>query len=222
MDRKETLPRGFTVTAHTGCEETADNSLESIRAGANAGADIVEFDLRFDESGKGILSHDEGKENPVTLEEAFSTVASFQGLKVNVDCKTTDNLKDVYRLSEKYGITDRIFYTGIEEKDVDAAKTQTPQISYFLNYKVKVFKKKNGKYISSLISLVKEKGAVGINLKHTQCSKKLVEMFREEGLFVSVWTANNPRIMKKCLSFAPDNITTRYPSTLIKLIKKQK
>ena len=54
------LPENFTVTAHTGCEDTADNSLEAISAGIAAGADIVEFDLRFDSEGKGILSHDEG------------------------------------------------------------------------------------------------------------------------------------------------------------------
>ncbi|MBE6776118.1 MAG: glycerophosphodiester phosphodiesterase [Ruminococcaceae bacterium] len=216
------LPELFTVTAHTGCEGTKDNSLEAIKKGAESGADIIEFDLRFDKDGNGILSHDETEDKAVTLEEAFELVSSFDGLKVNVDCKTTDNLSDVYRLSERYGITDRIFYTGIEEKDVAAAKTQTPEISYFLNFKAKSLKKKNEKYISSLISLVKEKGAVGINLRHSQCSKKMVEMFRAEGLLVSVWTANSTRVMKKCLSFSPDNITTRYPSALLDMINNLK
>ncbi len=216
------LPKNFTVTAHTGCEGTKDNSLEAIKKGADAGADIVEFDLRFDKDGKGILSHDETEGTAVSLEEAFGLVASFDKLKVNVDCKTTDNLTDVYRLSEKFGITERIFYTGIEVKAVDAAKMQTPQVPYFLNYKVKILKKSNEKYIRSLIDLVKEKGAVGLNVKHTGCSKKMVKLFRKEGLLVSVWTANSTRVMKKCLSFEPDNITTRYPSTLIELINKSK
>ncbi len=216
------LPQSFTVTAHTGCEGTKDNSLEAIRKGREAGADIVEFDLRFDSTGRGILSHDENGKDPVALEEALSLISAYDSLKVNVDCKTTDNLKEVYRLGEEYGITDRLFYTGIEEKDVDAAKTQTPQIPYFLNYKVKRSKKKNKEYISSLISLVKEKGALGLNINHRQCSKKMVEMFREEGLQVSVWTANSTFVMLKCLSFAPDNITTRHPSDLRKLIANLK
>ena len=42
-----TLPEGFTVTAHTGCEGADDNTLESISRGAVAGADIVEIDLHF-------------------------------------------------------------------------------------------------------------------------------------------------------------------------------
>lgn len=216
------LPEGFTVTAHTGCEGTKDNSLEAITAGKNAGADIVEFDLRFDGDGNGILAHDEDEKNAVSLEEALKTVSSFEDLRVNVDCKTTDNLREVYRLGEKYGITDRLFYTGIEEKDVEAASQQTPQIPYLLNYKVDKSKKNDEEYILSLINLVKEKGAPGLNINHGQCSRKMVQMFREEGLTVSVWTANSVIAMLRCLSFSPDNITTRYPSTLIKIIKKFK
>lgn len=216
------LPENFTVTAHTGCEDTADNSLEAISAGIAAGADIVEFDLRFDSEGKGILSHDEGAENPVTLEEALKLVAENDRVKVNVDCKTIDNLREVYRIGESYGITDRLFYTGIEEKDVAAAKEQTPQIPYFLNYKVDEKKKNDEQYIKSLIALVKEKGALGLNINHGQCSRKLVKMFREEKLMVSVWTANSVKIMLKCISFAPDNITTRYPQTLTEIIEKFK
>ena len=105
----KSLPDGFTVTAHTGCEGTRDNSLESISAGYAAGADIVEFDLRFDAEGKGILSHDEDEKNPVTLEAALEAVASYESLRVNVDCKTTDNLSEVFTLGEQYGITDRLF-----------------------------------------------------------------------------------------------------------------
>ncbi len=216
------LSMDFTITAHTGCEGTEDNSLEAIHKGREAGADTVEFDLRFDMSGKGILAHDEYENNPVSLEEALKAVSQYDTLRVNVDCKTTDNLKEVYRIGEKYGITDRLFYTGIEEKDVEAARTQTPEIPYFLNYSVEKLKKNDDDYISSLISLVKEKGAVGLNINHGQCSKKMVKMFRDEGLQVSVWTANDIFAMLKCISFAPDNITTRHPSALIKLIEKLK
>ena len=217
-DGVKNLPATFTVTAHTGCEGTKDNSVESIITAGKSGADVTEFDLRFDKSGGGILAHDDNEINSVTLEKALGTVSAFDSLKVNVDCKTTDNLKEVYRLGEELGITERLFYTGIEEKDVQAAQLQTPQIPYYLNYKVNRSKKNDEQYIRSLIVLVKEKGALGLNINHGLCSKKMVEMFREEGLAVSVWTANDVFSMIKCLSFSPDNITTRYPATLIKLI----
>ena len=216
------LPENFTVTAHTGCEDTADNSLEAISAGIAAGADIVEFDLRFDSEGKGILSHDEGAENPVTLEEALKLVAENDRVKVNVDCKTIDNLREAYRIGESYGITDRLFYTGIEEKNVSGVREQTPELSYFLNYSPDAKKKNDEQYIKELISLIKEKGAVGLNVRYTNCSKKMVEMLREEGLMVSVWTANDVLAMVKCVSLSPDNITTRFPTALLKMINSVK
>jgi hypothetical protein len=41
------LPEEFTVTAHTGCEGTKDNSLDAITVGFGYGADIVEIDLGY-------------------------------------------------------------------------------------------------------------------------------------------------------------------------------
>ncbi len=51
------VPRPL-VTAHTGCEGTAENSLDSIVAGVEAGADAVEIDVRATADGVGVLLHD--------------------------------------------------------------------------------------------------------------------------------------------------------------------
>ena len=37
---KLNLPEGFTITAHTGCMNTAENSLDSIKTGIENGANI--------------------------------------------------------------------------------------------------------------------------------------------------------------------------------------
>ena len=73
---KTPLPAGFTYTAHTGCMDTDDNSLESIEKGAEYGADIVEFDLNFTADNTPVLCHDEPKGGEVTLEEAFKKLGS--------------------------------------------------------------------------------------------------------------------------------------------------
>ena len=46
------------VTAHSGCENTPENSLESMVAGIAAGADTVEIDVRATRDGTPILMHD--------------------------------------------------------------------------------------------------------------------------------------------------------------------
>ena len=214
-----TLPRGFTVTAHTGCEGTDDNSLEAIRKGYESGADIVEFDLNFTADGSPVLAHDEAVEGSPTVDEAFALIAELEGLYVNVDCKKTDNLTEVVAIAEKYGIKDRIFYTGIEEKDVNAVNTQTPEVTYWLNVDVSKAKKSDTQYINSLCDKVIKCGAVGINLNHKSCSEELIRVFRERGLLVSIWTVNNEYDMVKALGLGADNITTRKPSKLKALIE---
>ncbi len=214
------IPEGFTVTAHTGCEGTQDNSLEAIEKGA-ATADIVEFDLNFTESGEPVLAHDKAEADSITLEEAFNTVAKYENLRVNVDCKATDNLKIVPEIAEKCGILDRIFYTGIEEKDVEAVKMQTPDVEYYLNFDVNKSKKNDEEYISSLVQKVKDAGAKGLNINFGGASKKMVDIFHSEGLEVSVWTVNKEMQMHKVLALGCDNITTRQPAMLRDVIESK-
>ncbi len=219
---KRALSEEFTVTAHTGCEGTADNSLEAIKKGYESGADIVEFDLRFTKSGEPVLSHDGAGKNCVTLKEAFELVAQCGNLKVNVDCKTVDNIGIVPKMAQECGIRDRIFYTGIESDKVAKVQELSPDVEYYLNTKVSKLRKHNEKYIRSLVELIKDNGAVGINIRFSQASKKMIDIFREEGLKVSLWTVNKEKDMHKVLELKCDNITTREPTKLIEIINSKK
>lgn len=213
------LPVGFTLTAHTGCENTPDNSLEAITKGFESSADIVEFDVRFLSDGTPILSHDKTESADVTLDDALKLVSGYEGLKVNLDIKTKTNLPAVLETVKKYSLLSRVFFTGIELNDIDTVKKQTPEIEYYLNIGVSRIRSISKKYLLSLADTTKNCGAVGINMSHKSCTKKLVEIFHERGLQVSVWTVNTPKSMKRILSFGVDNITTRKPTELKKMIE---
>ena len=212
------IPDGFTVTAHTGCEKTKDNSLDAITIGFGYGADIVEFDLNFNNEGVAVLSHDEPKGKEHTLEEAFELVAGYNNLLVNVDVKNTKDLRQVKELAEKYNLSERIFFTGITEADVEAVKAQTPDISYYLNKDLDKSRIEDIVYIEELIALVKNLGARGLNIKFSTCSSLMVDMFHKEGLEISVWTVNKKSDMKKVLTLGCDNITTRNVSDLLAML----
>lgn len=212
------IPNDFTITAHTGCMDTEDNSLESIKKGIENGAQIVEFDLYFNAQGVPVLSHDEPKGNEITLDEAFEYISTFENVKVNVDVKTTDDLAQVYVLAEKHNVVDRIFFTGINEDFVEVVKKDCPQIPYYLNMDVDKSKNTDKEYLLSLVEKVKTEGAIGINFNYKSASKELVDVFHENGLQVSIWTVNDEYNMYKILSFGPDNITTRHPDKLSKII----
>lgn len=217
-----TLPDAFTITAHTGCMDTEENTLDSIKIGVENGASIVEFDLYFTKDGEPVLAHDEPVGGEVTLDEAFEYISKIDNIKVNVDVKTCDALDKVYPLAEKHGIEDRIFYTGINEEDVEIVKKDSPQVEYYLNVDVKASKADEKDYILTLVEKVKNAGAVGINFNYKSATKELVDIFHENGLLVSIWTVNDEYNMYKILSFAPDNITTRNPDELSRIVNEIK
>ncbi len=214
------LPEGFTVTAHTGCEKTRDNSLDAITLGWGYGADIVEFDLNFNKDGIAVLSHNEPKGNEVTLDEAFSLISGYNKLRVNVDVKNTLDLKQVFILAEKHGILDRIFFTGITADFVEDVKNQTPEVLFYYNKSIDKTKINDTSYINSLIEEVKAVGAAGLNIHYKSCSNLLVSEFHKAGLQVSVWTVNKKHHMAKILTMGCDNITTRKPSELMSIIER--
>lgn len=213
------LPSDFTYTAHTGCVKTKDNSPESIETGAGFGADIIEIDLHFLPDGTPVLSHDKPNGNETPLEEAFKTICEFEKLKVNVDVKSVDNLQAIYPLAKKYGLENRIFYTGVHSGFLEAVKKDSPEITYYLNVNVKKPRYQTKEYLQSLVDEVKKSGAVGINFNQKGATKKLVDIFHQNGLPVSIWTVNRKRDMLKILSLSPDNITTRRPDKMQKILK---
>lgn len=218
---KTSLPPGFTYTAHTGCVDTADNSLESIEKGAENGAEIVEFDLNFGSDNVPVLSHDEPKGEEVTLEEAFKKLSEYETLRANVDVKNTANLGEVQALAEKYGILDRIFYTGIELEDVETVKRDSPKVTYYLNVSVDEKKNKDSDYIATLVKTVSDCGAMGVNFNKDCATKEIVTAFHENGLLVSIWTADKDYDIYRVLSFAPDNITTRNPHRMKEILRER-
>lgn len=213
------LPDDFTVTAHTGCMKTAENSLESIKAGAQSGADIVEFDLYFTKDLTPVLAHDEPVGGEITLDEALAYLSLFANTRANIDIKRTDALDKVSELVTEYGLSDRVFFTGVNEEFVDAVRAGCPDIEYYLNLSVDKKKFRDSEYIASLIEKTENAGAIGINLNKNGATEELVKAFHDAGLLVSVWTVDKEPDMHKMLELSPDNITTREPELLCKIIE---
>lgn len=105
------------ITAHSGCEGTERDSLESIKIAIDLGVDAVEVDVRKGPDGTLRISHDR-KESAATygvvpsLEEVFELLRPT-ALSVNCDLKEREHLYDVLDLAWKYGFgRDRLILTG--------------------------------------------------------------------------------------------------------------
>ena len=79
------IPEGFTLTAHTGCEGTKDNSLDAITLGFGCGADIVEIDLDdFGIDGTGELTYAAGGYEPL-FSNSDNTIFRIIGLVLGLN-----------------------------------------------------------------------------------------------------------------------------------------
>ncbi|HOO22639.1 MAG TPA: glycerophosphodiester phosphodiesterase [Clostridia bacterium] len=215
------LSENFTITAHTGCEKTPENSLESIVKGIASGANVVEFDIRFLEDGTPVLCHDEDEKSysSVTAPAALALLAQYS-CKVNLDLKETSHLENLAYFVELYDLGDRCFFTGVSADMVDDVKEKAPEIPYYLNIKVPLTKKHNLAYAKKLGSQALDAGAIGVNLNYKGVTKENVSVWKDMGLLVSVYTLNRAMDINLALYKGVDNITTLKPSLAKKIIGK--
>lgn len=113
MDAEIMIHRPF-ITAHSGCDGTQQDSLDSVQKGIELGADAVEVDVRQAVDGTLILSHDKPAAGAAraTLEEAMAMVARA-GIGINCDIKETGAIPGVLALAKKLGLPrERLILTG--------------------------------------------------------------------------------------------------------------
>lgn len=219
--RKLALSTSFTVTAHTGSMGTQENSIHSIDTAIEAGADVVEFDVRFRPDNTPVMAHDPVLSNKkgIPVEAAFKVLAQ-EGvtIKINLDLKETDNLEALQALAEQYGLLERAFLTGVTEHMVPDVRVQCPKLPYYLNFFPSRNKLIGEKYQKKVLRLLDETGAIGINCNYLSSSERLAKLLHENGYLLSVWTVNNEDQMARALVNGVDNITSKVPDQVNHLI----
>jgi glycerophosphoryl diester phosphodiesterase len=105
------------ITAHSGCDGTEQDSLDSILAGIRNGADAVEVDIRRNSAGELVLSHDRDESGAyrgrVTLAEAFDLVIRDGGMGINCDVKERETIPAILDLAGRRGLgPGRLILTG--------------------------------------------------------------------------------------------------------------
>lgn len=211
-----TFVDNFTITAHSGAYGTEMNTVDSVKAAIDNGAQIVEVDIRQRPDGTVVMSHDlvvtNNDGNP--FEDALALLKD-SSIMVNLDIKDTKALNNLHSLLVEYNVLDRAFLTGIETINVKAVKeSDCADMDYYLNYipsRSKVF---FDEYRQKLIELLEETGAVGINCNYKYANSQLSTLLHKKGYKLSVWTVDTRRKAKKMLAIKPDNITTKQPEMI--------
>lgn len=219
-ERKLTFVEGFTITAHTGAYGTVMNSIESVQAAIENNAEIIELDIRQRPDHTLVMSHElVVTNNDGTVLEDALVLLKDTDIKINLDIKETRVLNSLYQLLVENNLVERSFLTGIEVINVKAVKeSDCANMDYYLNYKpirTKVFFEE---YRQKLIDLLEETGAVGINCNYKYANSQLSTLLHKKGYKLSLWTIDSERNARKALVIKPDNITTKDPEMLEKVI----
>lgn len=215
-----TFVENFTITAHTGAYNTPMNSIEFVKTAIDNNAAVVELDIRQRPDSTLVMSHDIVVTNNdgVELESAFEMLKNTN-IQINLDIKETKVLNSLYAMLTEYNLVEQSFLTGIETINVKAVKeSDCAGMRYYLNYmpsRTKVF---FDDYRQKLIELLEESGAIGINCNYKFASSQLSSLLHKKGYKLSVWTVDTERKAKKMLACKPDNITTKSPEMIQKVI----
>lgn len=217
--KAKNLPDGFTITCHAGAFHTKANSIKSVRAAVEWGAQTVEFDVSFRPDGTPVIIHNPSPEynQGALLEKAFDEVTKSNTCQINLDIKSTANLSAVDELVKLKGLEKRVFYTGVFEDWVETVRNSS-SIPYYINYNPSKEESSDADYVENIVNKAIKLGAIGINSNFTGVSELMINTARKKGLLLSLWTANKIPDMLTALSLCPDNITTKNPHILKKLI----
>lgn len=224
-NKKLDLSGSLTVTAHTGSMGTADNSIASIQKAIEAGADVVEFDVRFRPDGTPVMAHDSVASNHegVPIKDALKLLSQDGiNIQINLDVKETDNLALLQNMVKQYNLLNRSFFTGVTEEFVPEVKRLCPEIQYYLNYSPDKNKLNSEDYQQELLEVLKTTGAIGINCDYNNSNKYLAELLHQNGYLLSVWTVDDENEMVHQLTSDADNITSKNPDKLIDIMRKLK
>lgn len=214
------LPEGFTITAHSGAFNTPDNSEEFVKKAVSESCAVIELDVSFRPSLLPVIIHsDSPSENEgIPLQKAFEIIAKHPGIKMNLDLKSFSNLPEIDKMLRAFELFDQAFFTGVSESTAPIVKANS-SVPYFINVETTQGEKNKPALAERVADRIISAGGIGINSHYNSVSKEIVRAARLRGLKVSVWTANDVPAMRKCLMLLPDNITTRHPDKLKKLIE---
>ena len=125
------------ITAHSGCEQTERDSMESVDRAVALGADAVEMDVR-QVDGVLVVSHNaltaaESRGKP-SLEEVFLRLKGT-GLRLNCDIKEPYALYAVLNMAARHGFgPQRLILTGsVSPEQIARAPFITKAAAVFLN-----------------------------------------------------------------------------------------
>ncbi|EIP96705.1 glycerophosphoryl diester phosphodiesterase [Opitutaceae bacterium TAV1] len=238
------------VTAHRGdCEKFPENSLESIRAAIETGADWVEVDVRATRDGALVLCHDEttGRTGDRDLRISETTLADLLAVNlgrhgVNIRMPTlveslalirtqnrtrislqpkADIVSAIVRAIRELGVEDRAGFNDGDLAKLKQAKALLPQAVIFRDCHTYAAGSDGDAALAHDISQTQAHGFEAIVLRKDTVTPKRAAMIRKAGLEPGAWTVNDESEMRMLFAAGVERIYTDFPRTALNAMMRK-
>jgi len=213
------------IIGHRGAAGLApENTLEALRAGTKAGADILEFDVRLTADDVPILSHDSQmhgrtvrKTTIADLQAAglVTTLAEvldefFGNILLNLEYKPTDNVDIVYELVKQHVKTeddwDNILFSSFHVRALGRLRQLDPQVNLALLHSINPF---------AFVTYQRRLQLTAVGWHRLHVNNLATTIAKKADLFSYVYTVNRPKAAQLLEQKGIDAVVTDYPDRMV-------
>ena len=223
------------VIGHRGAAGVApENTLASLEAAVEAGADIVEFDLQPDLR----LGHSSGESaaDAISVDDALDYLRAH-GRGVQVDLKLPGYEAEALQAVRRHGLEEHALFSTTWPATMQELARLAPSLPRAIGYPRDRLGVSNlpwppiagraGAAAARVAMplrvplLIKRTGATVLALHHTLCSRTVVRIAHSLQVPVLAWTTNDPAAVRRAARLGVDAVVTDDPrmalATLIAL-----
>lgn len=214
------------VIGHRGAAGLApENTLESLRAGKEAGADILEFDVRLTADDIPILCHDPAIHGYLVRKSALSDLKKagpvvtlsavldefFGEILLNLEYKPMEGVEVVYELLRKKYVDhqrewDNVIISSFHVRPLWKLRSLSKQVNLALLHSVNPF---------AFVTYNRKLKLAAVGWHRLHVNKLAVEIAKKSKIFTYVYTVNRPQAATLLGQRDIDAVVTDYPDRIV-------
>lgn len=214
------------IIGHRGAAGIApENTLESLQAGLDSGADMLEFDVRLTSDNIPILAHDAHLYGHRIVTTSFASLQSagtvttlesvldqfFGWVLLNLEYKPLNGVNVVYRLiAERYikqqDDWQNILFSSFHVRPLLRLRKLSPDTNLALLHSVNPF---------SFVTYQRRLQLAAVGWHRLHVNRLAIEIAQKSDIFSYVYTVNRPKAAAILERHGIDGVVTDYPNKLV-------
>jgi len=214
------------IIGHRGAKGLApENTLESLRAGVHAGADVLEFDVRLTSDNVPVLSHDPRlhgltvrRTTFARLKEAGSVVTLdsvldefFGRVMLNIEYKPASNAAIVYHLVKTFVKDDddwqNILFSSFHVRVLFQLRRLNKEVNLAMLHSINPF---------AFVTYERRLRLAAVGWHRLHVNNLAITIAKKTGIFTYVYTVNRPQAAIILEQKGIEAVVTDYPDRMIK------